>query len=123
MFEATARSLIAAEHKRRAAIEARDLDALEAMTADHFHYAHVNGLVESREAYFARLREGDIATRITATSASDLSVTLRQGYALLDGRSRIEATSGLFETLFLSVWEPDGQGWKIVAYASTPLGA
>lgn len=122
MPEPDAQSLVRAEHARRRAIEAEDLDALEAMTADHFHYAHINGLVETREEYFTRLR-GDPATKITATSASDLSVTMRDGYALLNGKSSISAGPGEFRTLFLSVWEPGAEGWKIVAYASTPLPA
>ena len=120
MVEANAESLIEAEHARRRAIERGDFEALETMTADHFHYAHINGLVESREDYFRRLR-GDPTTTISSTSASDLSVTLREGYALLTGRSMIVAGPGEFRTLFLSVWEPGGEGWKIVAYASTPL--
>lgn len=117
-----AQSLIDTEHTRRMAIEIGDFDALEAMTADHFHYAHINGLVESREEYFTRLR-GDATTVISSTSASDLSVTPRDGYALLTGKSLIVAGPGEFRTLFLAVWEHDGDGWKIVAYASTPLPA
>jgi len=96
-------SLIDTEHARRQAIENGDFDALEAMTADHFHYAHINGLVETREEFFTRLRS-DATTVISSTSASDLSVTLRGGYALLNGKSLIVAATGEFRTLFLSVW-------------------
>ncbi|RYF29992.1 MAG: hypothetical protein EOO38_32800 [Cytophagaceae bacterium] len=85
-----AQSLIDTEHTRRMAIEIGDFDALEAMTADHFHYAHINGLVESREEYFTRLR-GDATTVISSTSASDLSVTPRDGYALLLAPTQADA--------------------------------
>lgn len=122
MAEFTAESLIAAEHARRAAIVALDIEALEAMTADHFHYAHVSGLVETREEYFARTRASRGApARIVATSAREIVVEMRQGYALLKGTSHIETTLMKFDSLFLSVWEPGENGWMIVAYASTPV--
>jgi hypothetical protein len=120
-------ALVAAEHDRRAAIVRNDIDAIEAMTADIFHYAHINGMVEDRDAYLSRLRAGLVRT--PATSARDMRVRLRQGYALLDGISRIafEWTAGeargVIETLFLSVWEVQDGRWKIAAYASTPLPA
>ena len=122
MAEFTAESLIAAEHARRAAIVALDIEALEAMTADHCHSAHVSGLVETREEYFARTRASRGApARIVATSARDIVAEMRQGYALLKGTSHIDTTLMNFDSLFLSVWEPGVNGWMIVAYASTPV--
>ena len=122
-----AASLIAAEHARRRAVEIDDVDTIEAMTADYFHYAHINGLVEDRATYLDRLRARAVITH--ATGASDLSVEIRPGYALLKGVSFMEfewrdgSAKGRVDTLFLSVWEPVGDGWKIVAYASTPKPA
>lgn len=122
MAEFTAESLIEAEHARRAAIVALDMDALEAMTADHFHYAHISGLVETREEYFARTRASESSpARIVATRAWDLEPELRKGYALLKGKGHLDTTLMKFDSLFLSVWEPGEHGWMIVAYASTPM--
>ncbi len=122
MPDFTAESLIAAEHARRAAIVALDLDVLEAMTADWFHYAHISGLVETREEYFARTRASiGSPARIVATSAHDISVELRKGYALMTGKSHLDTTTMKFDSLFLSVWEPGENGWMIAAYASTPV--
>jgi hypothetical protein len=122
MTEFTADSLIAAEHARRAAIVALDLGALEAMTADWFHYAHISGLVETREEYFARTRASlGSPSRIVATSARDITVELRKGYALMTGKSHLDTTAMKFDSLFLSVWEPGDNGWMISAYASTPV--
>jgi hypothetical protein len=122
MADFTAESLIAAEHARRAAIVALDLDALEAMTADYFHYAHISGLVETREQYFARTRASiGSPARIAATSARDIAVEMRKGYALMTGKSHLDTTTMKFDSLFLSVWEPGEAGWMIVAYASTPV--
>ena len=119
-----AASLIAAEHARRRAIEADDADALEAMTASRFHYAHINGLVEDRATYLDRIRSRAVITH--ATGARELQVDLRAGYALLTGVSdmryewRDGSAAGTIETLFLSVWEWAEGRWTIVAYASTP---
>ena len=118
-------ALIAAERARRVAIVNDDVDRLDALTADRFHYAHINGMVEDRSAYFARMRSGVVRT--PATSARELTVQLREGYALLNGISYIEYdwqtkdAKGVIETLFLSVWEKQDGAWKIVAYASTPM--
>ena len=119
----TEAKLIAAEHARRRAIETSDFDALERLVADPFHYAHINGMVEDRASYFARTRANP--HNISATSAHDINVTLRPGYAMMSGRSVIAAASNdphaIIETLFLSVWEQSNDGWQITAYASTPL--
>jgi hypothetical protein len=39
----------------------------------------------------------------------------------MTGRSCIETADLTVNTLFLSVWERADDGWKITAYASTPL--
>ena len=113
------RELIAAEHARRAAITRGDTDALEEILADTFYYAHINGAVETREAYLAHAAHQPRTIRFT--NARDLVVQPRPGYFLLSGISRIEATMMTIETLFFSVWERGAQGWKISAYVSTPL--
>lgn len=118
-------AIIAAERARRQAIMDDDVDALAAGMADSFHYAHINGLVEDRAAFLERIAAKVVRTPHTSTS--DLAVRLRDDYALLTGRSRIEyewlthESRGVVETLFLSVWEKQGGDWKISAYASTPL--
>jgi hypothetical protein len=110
--------LFAAEQARREAITSGNVDRIEKFLADTFYYAHISGLVENREEFLERTRTKNA---IRFTSASDLVVQPREGYALLTGKSRIEIASAAIETLFLSVWERDATGWKITAYASTPL--
>ena len=120
-------ALIATEHARRAAIVRDDVEALAVGMADHFHYAHINGMVEDRAAFLARI--GAKVVRTPRTEATDLKVTLRGGYALLTGKSYIEFAwtthdnKGFVETLFTAVWEKHDGDWKIAAYASTPLPA
>src|SRR5262245_43352543 len=111
--------LIAAEHARREATVRGDVPAIESFLADTFHYAHYSGLIEDREQFVARTRINP--HRITFTRASELKVQVRQGYALLTGRSRIESAHLSFDCWFTSVWERGEGGWKMTAYASTPL--
>lgn len=119
--------LIAAEDERRQAIVRDDADALAAGMTDIFHYAHINGMVEDKDAFLTRIRAGVVRTHLN--KASDVRVQFRPGYALMTGRSRIEyewtthENKGVTETLFLAVWEKQGEDWKISAYASTPLPA
>lgn len=114
-----AQELMAAEHARREATMRGDFAAMTSYIADTFHYAHISGLVENREQFIERTRANPKG--ITFTKASDLTVQFRNGYALLSGKSRLEGATFSFDALFLSVWEKGNDGWKITAYASTPM--
>ena len=111
--------LIATEHARRAATMRGDFDAMISFLGDTLHYAHISGFVENREQFVERTRANPKG--ITFTKASDLSVQFRKGYALLSGKSRLESPTFSFDALFLSVWEKGDDGWKMTAYASTPM--
>jgi hypothetical protein len=111
--------LFAAEHARRAAITRGDMAAIESFLADTFYYAHISGLAEEREAYLKRTAANPGLIR--STSSSDLAIQPRPGYVLMTGKSAIETAQMTIHTLFLAVWERTAGGWKISAYASTPL--
>jgi hypothetical protein len=111
--------LIALEHARREAITRGDFDAVEGFLADTFYYAHINGMAEQREGYLERSRANP--GLITETRASEMSVQPRGAYALMTGKSRIATAELSMDTLFLAVWERSDGGWKLSAYASTPL--
>ena len=114
-----AQELIATEHARRAATMRGDFEEMISFLADTLHYAHISGFVENREQFVERTRANPKG--ITFTKASDLSVQFRKGYALLSGKSRLESATFSFDALFLSVWEKGEAGWKMTAYASTPM--
>jgi hypothetical protein len=111
--------LIALEKSRREAITQGDLGAVASFLAGEFHYAHITGLMENRDGYLRRM--ANQPKLITLTSATELRVSLRVNYALMTGRSFIETDELAISTLFLAVWEPGRDGWKLSAYASTPL--
>jgi hypothetical protein len=112
-------TIIDLEHARRAAFMRGDPDEIESFLADTFHYAHISGLIEDREEFMRRTRAGPGG--ISFTSARDMAVQERPGYALLTGVSRIESKVLTFDAYFLGVWEPKGDTWRLSAYASTPL--
>jgi hypothetical protein len=109
--------LIATEHARRDATCRGDVAAIEGFLADSFYYAHISGLVEDREQFLVRTRANPHGIRFT--KAWDMAVELREGYALLKGKSRVESVI-TFDCLFLSIWERKSGAWKMTAYASTP---
>jgi ketosteroid isomerase-like protein len=111
--------LIALEMSRRDAITRGDVAAVASFLADEFHYAHINGMVEDRAAFLQRTTEQP--NLITFTTATELNVSVRSGYALMTGKSHIETPELTVDTLFLAVWEPGRDDWKLAAYASTPL--
>ncbi|MBO9375659.1 DUF4440 domain-containing protein [Sphingomonas histidinilytica] len=120
-------SLIAAEHRRRRLSVEGDAAGLEAMMADGFYYAHLNGLTDDRESYLARIRAGEV--HYTTMTAHDLDAHLIGSAGWIRGVSRVgyrrpdTGEEGLAETLFLSVWAHEDGGWRIAAYASTQLPA
>jgi hypothetical protein len=111
--------LFAAERARREATMRGDIEGMTRCLADTFYYAHISGLVENKQQFIARTQMNPKG--ITFTAARDLAVQVRNGYALLTGKSRIETSTVGIDTLFLSVWEKGKDGWKMSAYASTPL--
>jgi hypothetical protein len=118
-------SLIATEHARRAAMVRGDAGALGAMICDRFHYAHINGQIDDRDTYLARIASGNLLCPHTSTR--DLKPLVRPGYALLTGVSTIGyrwidgGPEGEVTTLFTAVWEWHGDRWRLAAYASTPM--
>jgi hypothetical protein len=111
--------LIALEMSRRDAITRGDAAAVASFLAEEFHYAHLSGLIEDRAAYLRRT--ADQPNLVTFMTATELRVSVRSGYALMTGKSHIETLELTVDTLFLAVWEPSSGGWKLAAYASTPL--
>jgi hypothetical protein len=120
-----AETLYAAERARREAMVAADVETLSALMCERFHYAHINGLVDDRSQYLDRIATKQVL--YTHSRAREMKADMREGYAMLTGISEIGyagpggSAPGAIETLFLSVWEPTPTGWRIAAYASTPL--
>jgi hypothetical protein len=113
------------EWARREAMMKNDAVALADILAERFLYAHINGIIDDREAYLQRIGSGK--TLYTRSTIRDAKPDIRDGYALLTGISTIGykwadgSAEGEVETFFTSVWEPSGDRWKLAVYASTPL--
>lgn len=113
--------IVAADEKRRAAINANDAAALAPLLAEDLVYIHSNGLTEGREAYLDRVRSGP--GRYQNLKVSDFTVRRRGDSAVCDGAVCFEygAPGGkpiVVDARFLAVWRRDGDAWRLAGYAS-----
>ena len=115
--------VVAAEERRRAAMNANDAEALAPLLSDDLIYIHSNGLAEGREAYLARIRTGP--GRYQNLTVTDFRVRRDGGTAICDGGASFEfvqPTGAMIRVKahFLAVWKLEGGAWRLAAYASPP---
>ena len=113
--------IVAADEKRRAAINANDAAALAPLLAEDLIYIHSNGLAEGRAAYLDRVRSGP--GRYQNLNVSDFTVRRNGASAICDGAVRFEyvvegRTPLVVKAHFLAVWRQDGETWRLAGYAS-----
>lgn len=111
------------EQQRRDALLAGDADALASLLSDGLLYAHSTAVRDDKASYLAKLRGG--ALRYRALAFSELAVQAGPGVALVSGRmDAIVVKDGQekpVRSLFLTVWCPEGGGWRLRAHQGTPL--
>lgn len=114
-----------ADEARYRAMLAGDIAALEGLLAEELSYTHSSALREGKQAYLASLASGRV--RYLDAHLSDVEQTIYDDMAVMHGMVVIEAVvDGVERTLdnrFLSVWKRGGDGWQMVAWASTPVPA
>ena len=117
----TKEEILALESRRFKAMCDGDADALGALLHDGLTYTHSSGAVDSKESYTRGVREKLWDYR--SIEASDETVSIAGGAALVHCRLRIDVTVGgvpkIVESVALAVWVDDG-GWKCIAVHSTP---
>ena len=113
------------EDKRFNAMIKGDLKALDAMVHEQLLYTHSSGNSDTKPSWLEAMRSG--RTKYKAVSCSDRKVRVFGDVALITGRAAIEAEIGgqprSLKLLFLNAWTKTPQGWKFVAWQSTPLPA
>ena len=116
------KEILALEDRRYAAMTGRDFGALEALLHDQLLYTHSSGVTDTKATWLDSLKSG--RTRYKSAQRSDLKVRLFGDMALVTGAGHIEAEiNGQPRTLklkFLNAWVKTPQGWKFVAWQSTP---
>jgi ketosteroid isomerase-like protein len=114
----------AADDARIAAMRTPDKAALEAVFSDQLHYAHSNGVVDTKASFVEILTSGK--TKYLGYDHLEREFTFpAPGIALISGKARIqvESAKGKMDSVlsYLAVWKEEGGQWKILAWQSCRL--
>ena len=116
-------AVLAAEDRRYRAMLDGDLETLDALCADELSYTHSNGVRDTKAEYFAKLREGYYVYHRIDHPVERVEVA--GDAAVVVGRMTADLTSGgvrkTIDCLAVAVWTRSGSGWRLLAYAPTPL--
>jgi len=121
----TEKDILALEEERFAAMIARDFPRLQLLVHDELMYTHSSGVVDGKATWLDSMKSGRV--RYKKAQCTERKVRMYGDTALITGRAQIEAEIGgqpkTLKLLFLNAWTKTPQGWKFVAWQSTPLPA
>jgi ketosteroid isomerase-like protein len=121
----TDKEILALEEKRFAAMVARDFSGLEALVHDQLRYTHSSGNTDGKVSWLESMQSGRV--KYKKANRSEQKVQIYGDTALVTGRAHIEVEIGgqpkTLKLVFLNAWTRTPQGWKFVAWQSTPLPA
>jgi hypothetical protein len=117
-------AVLEADDARIAATTKVDEAGLEAVLDDDLHYAHSNGVVDTKESFIEQVVSGRL--KYLEYEPIEREVTFpRAGIALVRGRARVVVEHGKGRSEFtlshLAVWRDAGGGWKFLAWQSARL--
>ena len=119
------KEILALEDKRFGAMIARDFKALDAMLHGDLLYTHSSGVTDTKASWLDSLKSRKV--KYKSVQCSERKVRVFGDVALVTGRAAIEADingqAKSLRLLFLNAWTKTAQGWKFVAWQSTPLPA
>lgn len=122
---ADAQEVLAAEDRRYQAMLDADLTTLDELCADELSYAHSNGARDTKAEYFAKIRTGYYVYHRIDHPVERVEVV--GDAAIVVGRMTADLDSGgtrkKIDNLALAVWTRSVTGWRLLAYAPTPLPA
>jgi hypothetical protein len=116
--------VLALEERRRQALLAGDLPALQGLLADNLVYVHSTGACDHKDSYLAKLSGGSL--KYLELNFNDLQVQVLQQAAVVSGRmAAVVSKDGQpknVASLFMTVWGcgPDG-AWRLHAHQGTTL--
>ena len=121
----TDKELLALEERRFDAMIARDFAKLDALVHDELRYTHSSGVTDGKASWLDSMRSGRV--KYKSAKSSEQKVRIYGDTALVTGRGEMQVeVGGQAKTLrlrFLNAWTKTPQGWKFVAWQSTPLPA
>ncbi len=123
--ESTLAKLAALDDRRVEATKAADRVGLEAILSEELHYAHSNGLVDTKDSFMELVTSGK--TKYVEIDYEERKFTVpAPQIALMTGRARIvvQTHSGGMDVVlsFLAVWRQEADGnWRFLAWQSCRL--
>lgn len=121
-LQATIRDL---EDRRFHAMCAMDLAALEALLSDALVYTHSSAATDSKTSYMEAFRSGKWVYKSVERPVEDIQV--HGDCAVVTGRAEIEVVvegkTRQLNSRYIDVWIKGANGWKMVAWQSTPIPA
>lgn len=111
--------------RRYQAMTTGNWPALEALLHPDLIYTHASGLADTRASWLESMTSG--ATKYKSARCAERKVRLLGEVALVTGKADFEAEVGgaprSLKLMFLEAWAKTPQGWKFVAWQSTPRPA
>lgn len=102
-----------------------DLAALDRLLSEDLSYTHSSAHCESKSEYLASLKSGRVKYLLAQRDGVHLhvygDVAVMNGTVLL--KAVVDGIDRILDNRFLSVWKREISGWKMVAWASTPIPA
>jgi len=117
--------ILALEDRRFAAQTGKDWKTLDALLHEQLLYTHSSGVTDTKAVWMEAMKSG--RTVYKSVKQSDRKVRIYGDNALVTGRAAIEAEvngqARSMRLVYLDVWTKTPQGWKFVAWQSTPQPA
>ena len=121
----TEKDILALEERRIVAMTHQDFGALEQLVHDQLVYTHSTAAVDNKASWLGSMKSGRV--KYKSANVTEQKVRIFGDVALVTGRAEMGAeVGGQAKTLrlrFLDAWTKTPQGWKFVAWQSTPLPA
>ncbi len=117
------KEILAIDDKRYKAMVEKDYVTLDKIFADTLRYTHSTGRSENKSEYMGMLTSGKVAYVKATRESCDMTV---HGDSVVSwGRIALQVLAGgeikHISSMYLNVWVKGADGWKMVAWASTPV--
>ena len=124
-MEVTDKEILALGDRRYQAMTTQNWAALEPLVHDDLVYTHSSGLADTRASWLDSMKSGK--TKYKSAKCAERKVRLYGDVALVTGKAAFEAEVNgqprSLKLVFLEAWTKTPQGWKFVAWQSTPQPA
>jgi len=111
----------AADDERVAATLTADAARLDAIYSDQLHYAHSNGIIDTKASFIESLMSGRLDYQAVDYVQRDF-IPVGPGIVLMKGRANVRVGSPdgprLVDLNYLAVWREEGGQWRFVAWQS-----